>query len=100
MSNSLTEANACKAQHLRGLACTTTQVNRLVLVVLPEADIPSAKTSTAPEGVVARPPVSAPSRDGLLQQLTAELEALKAVMKSDRERHHTEVEALKGKVCS
>lgn len=70
----------------------------MILVVLPEADIRSAETPNAPDGVLVRPPVSAPSHDGVVQQLAAELEALKAGMKADKEKHHKEVEALKGKV--
>lgn len=62
--------------------------------ILTGADIRPAETSNASEGVFVRSPVSAPSHDGIVQQLAAELEALK----SDKEKHHAEVEALKGKV--
>lgn len=111
----LTEARYTfrQTQHLLcDFACTTIQVNRLVLVILAGADIRPAETSNASEGVSVRSRVSAPSHDGVVQQLAAELEALKAAMKSDKdkhhaelgalksdkEKHHAEVEALKGKV--
>lgn len=79
-----------EAHHLCDFACTTTQASRLVLIVLPEADIRSIAPLNA----------SAPSHDGVVQQLAAELEAMKATMKSDKEKHHREVKALKGKVSS
>lgn len=97
VDNNLTEARYTfrQTQHLLcDFACTTIQVNRLVLEILAGADIPHAETSNASEGVFIRSPVSAPSHDGIVQQLAAELEALK----SDKEKHHAEVQALKGKV--
>eukprot|EP00752_Nemacystus_decipiens_P005336 g4840.t1 len=84
---------------LHGTSSVEGKVNKLVLVVLPEADIPSVKTPNAPEEVSVRPPMSAPSNDGLVQQLTTQLEALKAEMKSDKEKYHMGVEALEGKIA-
>ncbi|CAM9603552.1 unnamed protein product [Ectocarpus sp. 12 AP-2014] len=104
---------------LEGTSSVEEKVNLLVVVVLPEAEIPSAETPNAPEGTFVRPPVPAPSHDGLIEQLAADLEALKAVTKSDdglvqrlaaelealqtlresdKEEHHAEVEALRGKI--
>eukprot|EP00752_Nemacystus_decipiens_P010455 g9314.t1 len=73
---------------LQGTTSVEEKVNQLVLVVLPDVDISSAETPNAP--------VSEPSHDGRHEQLTAEQEALKTV-KSDKEKHHTEVEPSKGK---
>ncbi|CAM9229427.1 unnamed protein product [Pylaiella littoralis] len=99
---------------LQGTNNTWEKVNRLVLVILAGADFRPAETSNASEGIFVRSRVSAPSHDGVVQQLAAELEALKAAMKSvedkhhaelgalksDKEKHHAEVEALKGKVAT
>lgn len=77
----------------------------LVSVVLPEAGIRPAETSSASVGGVVQSPVSAPTRDGNLQNILAELEALKAdkekhsaeleALKADKEKHYAELEALK-----
>ncbi|CAN0115798.1 unnamed protein product [Pylaiella littoralis] len=81
---------------LQGTNNTWEKVNLLVLEILAGADIPHAETSNASEGLFIRSPVSAPSHDGIVQQLAAELEALK----SDKKKHHAEVEALKGKIAN
>eukprot|EP00752_Nemacystus_decipiens_P017286 g15487.t1 len=75
---------------LEGISSVEEKVNQLVLVVLPDVDIDisSAETPNAP--------MSEPSHDGRYEQLTTEQEALKTV-KSDKEKHHTEVEPSKGK---
>ncbi|CAN0509371.1 unnamed protein product, partial [Ectocarpus sp. 12 AP-2014] len=80
---------------LQGTNNTWEKVNRLVLVILAGADIRPAETSNASEGGFVRSRVSAPSHDGVVQQLAAELEALKAAMESDKDKHHAELGALK-----
>ncbi|CAM9961251.1 unnamed protein product, partial [Ectocarpus fasciculatus] len=76
---------------LQGANDTGAKVNVLVSAVLPGANIRPAETSSASAGGLVRSPVSAPTHDGNLQKILAELEALKA----DKEKHNAELEALK-----
>ncbi|CAM9709142.1 unnamed protein product [Ectocarpus sp. 8 AP-2014] len=75
---------------LQGVNDTGAKVNVLVSVVLPEADIRPAETSSASDGGLVRSPVSVPTHDGNLQNILAELESLK----TDKEKHSAELEAL------
>ncbi|CBN79018.1 expressed unknown protein [Ectocarpus siliculosus] len=85
----------------QGANDTGAKVSLLVYVVLPEADIRPAETSSAWGGGLVRSPVSVPTHDGNL----AELESLKAdkekhsakleALKADKEKHYAELEALK-----
>lgn len=65
-----------------------------------EADIRPTSASTAPEERFAASPERAPSHDGSVQQLLAEMEALKASIKSVKEKHHTELVAFKASMES
>lgn len=75
--------------------CTAVEVDRLVSIILPEADIGPVQASSGPEGAPVGASVPAPVHDGSVQQLVAELEALKASMKSVKDKHQIELDALK-----
>lgn len=81
-------------------ACTMLQVHRLLLVLLPEANVQPAERRSAPQAdsVLVRPPASAPSDDGNVQQLAAQVGALEAAIQADKDKHSTTMEALKAAV--
>lgn len=90
------------------------QVEKLLQVIHPEANIRPTATSSAPEDPLVQPPVAAPSHDGGLDQaaklatVTAELEALKLnyaeqqakqqAFELDKAEQDTEIKKLRGKV--
>lgn len=73
------------------------QVDKLLRIVLPEAEIRPTAASSAQEDPLVRPPVLAPSHNGGLDQ-AAELATLRAELeafKLDREKQQAEIEAVK-----
>lgn len=73
------------------------QVDKLLQVIHPEANIRPTATSSAPEDPLVRPPVLAPFHDGGLDQ-AAELATLRAELeafKLDKEKQQAEIEAVK-----
>lgn len=87
--------SAARVRVLRVIfACTMIQVDTLLQVVLPEANIGPTATSSAGEDPRMRPPVLAPAHDAGLDQ-AAELARLMADFEALKEKQHAETEALK-----
>lgn len=70
------------------------QIHQLLLVVFPEANSLPVDSMDASEVVLVPPPISAAFRHEKFQQLATELKLIKAAMKSDKDKHRAELEAL------